>query len=181
MIQPACSRSRKVWGLIINVVAPGAGLIALGKGSQGMPLALLFALSSQLALFGLLIMPAIIPGGLASASALAAGAVWCTAQRLGLARARAICGSKADRRLISLSECAAEAMEQGSFAEAENLLAMALDINDENLSVQRQWAQFLTLTGQFRKARRAWECVIQLDISREYRAEAVAAVDRIPV
>ncbi len=146
----------------------------------GLSLALLFALLAQLALCGFLLLPGVIPQGMAVLSAVVAATVWLAAQWLGVVRARAVLGNEAQHAVEVLRDRAAEAMKQRRFAEARKLLQVAFAINDEDFAVYLLWARLMTLTGQFHEARKAWESVLRLDKSGNHREEAITALDNLP-
>lgn len=173
-------QSRRWWALGLNLIAPGAGLVVLRREWLGLSLAVLFVLLAQVALGGFLLFPAVLPRTITIVSAAIAAGVWFSAQWLGVVRARAVLGSEAQHGVEVLRDRAAEALAQHRFAEARELLRLALSINDENLEVHVLWARLMTLTGQFRRARRAWQSVLRLDEGDAHHEEALNAIDDLP-
>ncbi len=80
---PALRRLR--WALWMNVVVPGAGLIALQRPTIGLVLAAGFLVSAETCLLGLLVMPMSL-GSLVTATCLVAAALWVSAQVLLIGR-----------------------------------------------------------------------------------------------
>ncbi len=171
---------RRLWAVTLNLVAPGAGLVMLQRPWAGISLCLLFALLSQLALWGFLLVPTGASQLGSTWAALAAVAVWAFAQRLAVLRGRDILGPEARARIELLRTGAQEALERRHFGDAHELLRIALDIDDEDLQVQLQWARLVTLMGQRDAAHRAWKCVLLLDRCGEHKCEAVGAIDGLP-
>ncbi|UCE59229.1 MAG: hypothetical protein JSU63_17515 [Phycisphaerales bacterium] len=180
MIRVRNHLERHTAALIINLMAPGAGLVLLRREWIGLVVALLVTIFSQIGLCGALFFPATAPSAVSVASGLAAVILWALAQWYGFMLAATAFGPAAQQRLRILCTGAEEAIDESRFADARDLLSVALSISDEDLEVHRQHAQLLTLTGRFREARRAWEHAIYLDQHRQTRAEAIRAMERLP-
>lgn len=172
-------QAHRTWALWLNLIAPGAGLAILRREWLGLAAALLFALLAQVALWGLLVIPASIPTGLSVAAGVGAATVWLGAQRISRSRAQVVLGAKARQEIDLLSDRASEAMKHGRLADARDLLTLALAIDDEHLGLHLEWARLMTLTSELRAARRAWRRVIQLDTTGRHRSEAIAAMNQM--
>lgn len=166
-------RARRVWALILNLVAPGVGLVILRREGLGIALAVLFAVFAQVALIGWMIAPASIPSILSVATGVAAGAVWLVSQWLAWKQARIMFGAQCERELRLLGESVTQAIDAERYAEARDLLNLATRIDDEDLALHLQAARLATRTGQFQTARKAWRRVMQLDKVGLYRTEAL--------
>ena len=171
---------RTGWAIVLNVVVPGGGLIALRREWLGLAVAALFGVLGQVALLGLLMLPATIPMWLTAVCGGVAVVVWLGAQWLLWLRVRQATGPAVGRELGMLRRQAEEAVARQKYAEAEDLLRVALTLDDENLAVNVQWAETLTLMGQFRPARRAWRRVLYLDRSGQSRRRALEALATLP-
>ena len=90
MTQDPRDRVRRIRALALNVIAPGVALVILRREWLGLTVALLFTLLAQVALWGLLLLPAGIPVEWSVVSGIAAGVVWVGAQWLGWASARTV-------------------------------------------------------------------------------------------
>lgn len=180
MANPTRNRATRRWALALNLIAPGAGLVVLRREWLGLSVALLFASFGQLALWGLLLVPADLPRRVAVVAAVAASLVWLGAQWLGVVRAAQILSPEAEHNLGMLRERAAEAMAAGRYADAHDLLKVGRAINDEDLEICAQWARLLTLTGRFAEARKAWTHLLRVDHAGVYRREAINAVEQLP-
>jgi tetratricopeptide (TPR) repeat protein len=173
-------RRRRWLALGCNVLVPGAALIALRREWLGIALALLFAGALQGAMWGSWLIPADVPGWLTHTLLGASIGLWLAAQALAWGRARQVLGPQARHEIELLCEQASLAMSDGRYAEARDLLHVALALNDEDPSVACVWARLMTSTGQFAPARRAWRRVLRLDYDNEYEREAVDALERLP-
>ncbi len=170
---------RFVTAAILNILAPGAGLILLGRAWPGLVTVVLFAICAEMAVWGVLISPAGVPGWLTlGAAALAAGTwllgQWMLRDRLGTLRNPSL-----GRELEALRHEADAAVERGDLAEARGLLRLALDLDPDSPATVRQWARLMTLLGRFRESRRAWEHLIHVG-DEPARREAVQAIEKLP-
>ena len=162
-----------------NVVAPGVGLILLRRDALGLVVALLFVLLSQVALWGLLLVPAEMPAWAAWLGAGGAAAVWLGAQVLIVRRWRTACGPAARAQLALLVSEAEEALDDGRHIDARELLELATALNDEDVEVRVRWARLMLRTGRLDAARRGWLHVLRQDRSGVHHAEATEALAQI--
>ena len=83
--------------------------------------------------------------------------------------------------MAALVERAAEAVARRAYAEATELLQVAMTLDDEDLPASIRWAELMTLMGRFGQARRAWRRVLQLDRSSgRRRRQALEALASLP-
>jgi hypothetical protein len=113
---PALRRLR--WALWLNAVAPGTGLIALQRPMTGLVLAGGFLVSAETALLGLLVMPLSL-GGLVTACAVVAAALWVTAQLLLMGRMNDLQDPQLRLHASTRIEQAREAVAAAQAAEAD--------------------------------------------------------------
>lgn len=173
-------QAKRRLAIALNVLVPGTGLILLRREWLGAALAGLYIVLLQIALSGLLLLPAVVPAPTARLILAAAAGVWLASMRLVVLRARQVLGKDAAHELTLLLDEAARAVEERRYADARDLLTIAMTHNDEDVRVRLAWAQLMTVTGQFRKAKVAWECVLRLDRASIHRAQAVDALERLP-
>ncbi len=166
-------RARRAWALVLNLVAPGIGLVILRREGLGIALAVLFAVFAQVALTGWMIAPASIPLILLTATGVAAGAVWLVSQWLAWKQTGLVSGAQCERELGLLREGITQAIEGGRYAEARDLLNIASRIDDEDLDLHLLSARLATRAGQVQTARKAWRRVMQLDKAGLYSTEAL--------
>ncbi|MFQ5489271.1 MAG: hypothetical protein ACE5GE_01005 [Phycisphaerae bacterium] len=166
------------WRLAIlcNLLVPGSGLIVLRRDWLGLALALLFGVFGQVALWGTLIVPAVVPGWLTTGSLAAATGIWLGAQWQLWERAKVIAGPALQHELSILSRQAQQYASEGHYAKAEDILRLALSINDEDLACNLRWAELMTLLGKSSQARRAWHRVLHLDRKSQHRRQAQQAL-----
>ncbi|HNQ22973.1 MAG TPA: hypothetical protein PKK06_07760 [Phycisphaerae bacterium] len=166
--------------LAANLLAPGVGLIVLRRERLGLALAAMFVLTSQVGLWGLLVIPDDVPPALAAGAATAAGVVWVAAQVGMLVRLRRVVPGEVEEQLQVLTDAAATAIAQQRYADACDLLQTALAVDDEDMGLWVGWARLMTLMGRFPVARQAWERVLHLDHQYVHRKEAIQALERLP-
>ena len=166
--------------VLCNLIVPGSGLIVLRREWLGLTAAVLFGVFGQIALLGALLLPATIPSWLTTLSFSAAVFVWLGAQWQLLVRIRTATGPDVERELAFLRERTAEALGRQAYAEAADILRVALTLNDEDLDANLQWAELMTLTGKFRQAARAWRRVLQLDRTNQHTRRAREALASLP-
>jgi len=165
--------------VIVNVLAPGAGLILLGRFWTGLVLALLFGVCGELAICGALISPGGVPAWItAAAGALAAGA-WLLGQWMLRDRIATLRDPALQQELAVLRNQAAEAVARGDLAEARGLLRIALEIDPDDVDTLVTWARLMTLLGRFDQSHKAWQRVACSGDER-YRREAVEAIEKLP-
>ncbi|HUU82898.1 MAG TPA: hypothetical protein VM243_05270 [Phycisphaerae bacterium] len=166
--------------VVCNLIVPGSGLIVLRREWLGLAAAVLFGVFGQTALLGLLLLPATIPAWMTMLSFSAAVFVWLGAQWQLLVRIRTATGPDVERELAFLRRRAAEAVARQAYAEATDILRVAMTLDDEDLEANIQWAELMTLTGKFPQADRAWRRVLQLDRTGEHTRRARAALAALP-
>ena len=171
---------RRRLAIACNLVVPGSGLIVLRREWLGLAVAVLFGVLAEVALLGGLIVPATVPAWVTTLCLSAAVFVWLGAQWRLVARLRVADGPALQGELTSLRERAAAAAAGRSFSQAGDILRVALTLNDEDLPCNVQWAELMTLMGRFPQAERAWNRVLRLDHTGEYRRQALEALASLP-
>lgn len=171
---------RKRFALILNLIVPGAGLILLQRDGLGLVISLLFCVCAQIGLWGWWIVPASVPRWITFSGMAGAGVVWLGAQYLLRARMRTAFAPGIEHEIERLCAEARQAFDAGEFAQAEELLLVALTLNDEDVRVNALWAELMTSLGRFQNARRAWRRVIQLADDAAERRQAAAALASLP-
>ena len=164
----------------INLAVPGAGLVLLRREWLGLVLAVLFCFCAQIALWGLLIVPASIPGWITGSALAGAVLTWIGAQYTLIIRLRRAFGPGIAREIVHLCRSAEEAIAAGAYDRGEELLLVALTLNDEDPRVNTLWAQLMTALGRFRHAHRAWKRVVQVTCDGAERRQAVEALAALP-
>jgi hypothetical protein len=164
---------------ILNVFAPGSGLMLLGHAWTGLIAAVLFAICAEVALVGVLLSPGGVPGWLTiSTGALAAGTwvlgQWMLRDRIGVLRSPSL-----GHELQALRQEASEAIARGDLLEARDLLRIAADLDLDSAETMVLWAQLMMLLGRFRESRRAWKRILRTGDERFVR-EAITAIERLP-
>lgn len=165
--------------IFFNLLAPGAGLILLGRSWTGLITVLLFAVCGELAVCGVLVSPAGIPGSVTTIAGALAGGTWLLGQWMLYDRIRTLRNPSLVNELAALRGEAAAAVARGDMAEARGLLRLALDLDPDSIPTLRQWAEISTLLGRFREARRAWKHVARTGDAQTVR-EAVRALEKLP-
>lgn len=173
-------RVRWAWAIGLNVIAPGAGLVILRREWFGLTVAVLFGLLAQAAIYGTLVDPMLARSDVTWVCGFAAGVVWVYAQATTIARARRVLGARARREIAVIVRQASQALSDGRYGDAIDLLNVALCVNDESIDLGVALARVLTLTGRLADARSAWKRVLDLDIAGDYRSEAITALERLP-
>ncbi len=171
---------RKPLAIVLNTVAPGAGLILLRREWLGTLLAAFFALLCIVGLGGLLIVPQGIPGWLVTTCLVTAGLLWVSAQVLLLRRWRVAFTAEMQRELEQLCLRADESLAAGDVDGAYRTLQLARSLNDEDIEINVRWAQVLTAMGQLGHARRAWKLVCRLARGGDAYRQAVDALAKLP-
>ena len=172
---------QRKWSFILNLLVPGAGLIALRREWLGVANALLFGVLAEVALLGGLLMPAAISAAVTVSASMAAGAVWLWSQRYWWRRWREAGGNAAFRELALLRDRASEAATTGNLIEAIDFLNAALLINDEDLEANTRLAELFERIAQNGAAAKAWRRVLQLEPDshrRERIIERLAALKK---
>lgn len=171
---------RKWSAIVLNLIAPGTGLILLRREWFGILLSLVFTMVCLVGLWGWLMIPLVIPRWLVGGSLAGAGLLWLWSQGLLYSRLRVVCTPGIESELRDLCRRAAEAVDRREFQTAEQILVVARSLNDEDVEVNVHWAELMTLLGRFRQARRAWHRVLRLDRDPTRRRGAVQALERLP-
>jgi len=166
--------------ILCNLLVPGSGLIILRREWLGVSTALLFTILAQGALLGALVLPAAVPVWLTTACFAGALLVWLGAQWRLWVWTRTATGPAVEYEVAELCRRAGEAAVRREYAEAAHILEVARTLDDENVTVNLQWAELTTLMGRFGQARRAWRRVLQLDRSGEHRRRADEALASLP-
>lgn len=161
---------------ILNLIVPGAGLIALRREWLGLAVAMLFAVLAQIALLGWLVIPVTISRWVSIGAGIAAAGVWWWGQWLTLQRIRQAASPEIERELAALADRARIAIREGNTDEARHLLQTALAINDEDVPANACWAELMTEMGSHSEACRAWRRVLALARDSETRSHARRAL-----
>ncbi len=173
-------RRRRRWAIGLSAIAPGAGLVVLRREWLGLTTAVLFAVFAQPASYGWLIDPTFLHRDIITVCTVAAGIVWVCALVLTVHRANRVLGERARREIASIVRQTSAALADRRYADAIDLLNVALRVNDESVDLRVALARVRALTGQFEEARAAWETVLDLDVTGAQRAEAITALERLP-
>jgi len=160
-----------VVAVLVNLIIPGAGLIAARREWFGVLLALLFGLCAQLALAAVFFAPASVPDSFAVIAALAAGVVWLVAQLALALRLRWLTSDDVRNRFELLLGDARRAREAGDIETARLAYRGALEINDEDLTANLEYARLMDGADPV-AARRAWRRVRDLDPRGRFAPEA---------
>lgn len=140
-------------------------------------MAVLFAVLAQLAVMGLFVIPAHIPPTLAYGASVGAAATWSIAQWAGWRQARLVLGPANRRELQLLHDAVAAALDEHRFPDAEDLLRVAMRIDDEDVRLHLLRARLAMLTDRVDIARVAWRRVTQLDTAGKHREEATNGLE----
>jgi hypothetical protein len=170
---------RKWSAVILNILAPGAGLVILRREWLGILLAVAFACLGLTGLWGWLLIPLVIPSWLAKVSLAAAVLLWIWSQWLLLQRVKVICSPQLQQELRAMCERAAEAIAREELDAAYQTLLVAMALDDESAEVNARWADLMARMGRFDQARRAWRRVLRLSREGAYRGEAVKALKEL--
>lgn len=171
----------KRYGLAIgmNLLAPGAGLVLLGRVWLGVALAVWFALGAELAVLGWLIAPLSFPKWMVVLGAAIAGVGWLVGQGLLIGRIRFLSDPELPAEMGALCRLAEQEMSQGHLAAARSALRAALLIDDTDLPTRVLWARLVSMKGRPAQARRAWLEAEQLDTEHHFSTEIRQALDRL--
>jgi hypothetical protein len=159
---------------LLNLLLPGTGLILRRREWLGFLVAVVFGLLGNLALAGLLIAPEALPGWLIRSALGGAGLVWISAQAM-LWRQGVLAAARA-RGLELILQQARAALAAHDAEGARLCLESGLALDDESVEVHVLWARLFTIEGDDSGRQRAWRRVLELDLRRVYRAEAIAAL-----
>ena len=165
--------------MIVNLLVPGAGLIAARREWLGLTLALLYTLLAQIGLVGILIAPRLVPQWLVVTALAAATGVWLVSQWLFLQRFSRLRDPASAAEIASLRHQAQAAMQAADYHDALQMLTLASELDDEDLETAVDLANLLILLGRFQEARSAWHRVRTLDRHALHTHETEAALQRL--
>jgi hypothetical protein len=139
--------------------------------------AAVFAVAAEIALAGLLLVPAVLGPRAVMVAAVVAGGAWLVGQVLLLRRAGQV--HDAQERLLASArvEQAREALLSGEWAETGALLREAATYDDELADLNWLLAQMQTAVATSDKARRQWRRLEQVDRSGRYEPDIRRALD----
>lgn len=163
--------------ILLNVLVPGSGLVALGRAWRGLLLALLFTLTLEAGLVGVLIAPATMPASVTWAGLGCAAAAWLLAQAMLASRIRYLRSPELPRELAILRRLARRAMGRGDYPGARAALAVALSLDDSDPETCVQRARLLDLTASPARARRAWLAAARIDAEGRHASEIHRRLD----
>ncbi len=164
--------------IILNLLAPGAGLIMLRREWLGAALALLFGVLAQVVVFGWLIVPADVPAWMVVVAGAAAAGVWGAGQWLLGRRLRLLRSPELAQELAQMRAEARRALDDGDLDEAHRTLLVALSVDDEDVELAVLWAQLMSAMGRRGDARRGWRRVLALATGESHVAAAREALGR---
>ncbi|HOA72517.1 MAG TPA: hypothetical protein PLQ89_02510 [Phycisphaerae bacterium] len=156
---------------LFNLLAPGVGLVMLGRPWIGLALSASFLIAAEPAILGLISLPGSIPRTFGWAALAAAGAVWVIGQGLLAARIRFLRSPELPREIAILHRLARRALSRSDFAAAQAAIALALSIDDADATSHVLRARALSGTGRQAKARRAWLLARRLDTDGKHTEE----------
>ncbi len=168
---PVDSRRRWVTAFLVNLIIPGTGLIWTRREWFGVLLALLFGICAQLAFAAVFFAPAAVPDSFATLAAVAAGVVWLVAQLALVRRVRWLTSNDARARFDLLLGDARRARDAGDIETARLAYRGALEINDEDLTANLEYARLIE-SADPAAARRVWRRVRDLDPRGQSAPEA---------
>lgn len=174
-------RSRGRWAAALNLLAPGSGLIILRQDRRGLKVAGVFAGLALPGLWGVWILPGILPTGVALGCLILAAALWLFSQVWVWRRRAAVLGECGRAHIRACCSEACDAANDRQFAQSEAILRTALQANDEDPAVWAQWARLLVVMGRIEPARQAWEAALDVDKTGTFRREGIIALERLPV
>lgn len=170
---------KRFWLAIgMNLLAPGAGLVLLGRVWLGVAVAVWFALGAESAALGWLIAPLSFPKWLLLTGAVVAASGWFVGQGLLVGRIRFLLDPNLPAEIGALRRLAETEMAQGRLGAARSALRAALMIDDADLATRILWARLISMQGRSTQARRAWLEAEQLDTDHLFSAEIRQALDR---
>jgi hypothetical protein len=162
-----------------NLLVPGAGLVLVGAGWNGVLWGLLFVLLVNAAIAATLLFPDDVSGLTRVACWLAAAGVYCVAQAHFLVAARR---ARAQQTASQRREVLSEVRRLLAEGRAEEALAAMGALHAErtrDLLVAYLVAQIHTLRGVREEAIQAWRDLRRLDRHRVYREQVDAALSEL--
>ena len=162
---------------LINLIIPGTGLILMRREWAGFLLALVFGLGANAAIAGFYIAPEAIPYSFSSLSVVIAVFAWILAQILLHRQSKYLARTCVD--LAALLARSREAMTRGDVEVAGRTISDAINLDGEDIEANVLWARYCVQIGDRDQACRVWQRVCKLDSRRQYRAEALAALEEV--
>jgi len=159
------------WASMLNLVLPGAGLIALQREKVGCLVLAGFAVAAEAGLVGVLVAPAAVGLWWTVGALVFAAACWVAGQVLLLRRVGEIADGKARSEAARLILAGREAILAGNWSEARRLLAGAARYDDEQPELNYLLGRLKSIVGRSDEAARQWKRLRQVDRSGRYRAE----------
>jgi hypothetical protein len=156
---------------LFNLLAPGTGLVILGRPWLGLALSASFLITAELGILGLLSLPGSVPRAFSWAGLAVAGAVWLIGQGLLAARVRFLRSPELPREVAILHRLARRALNRSDFSAAQAAIALALSVDDADPTSHVLRARALGGTGRQAKARRAWILARRLDADGKHAEE----------
>lgn len=156
---------------LINLAAPGGGLIVLGQTWTGAVIAVLFALCANLAVAASLIIPDDVPRWWAGLAVGLAAGVYVGAQLRLFWTVRSLRRERATTARHDALRDALLLMRQGRFDPAREKISDLSHLMETDLLVAYRYAQVLTGCDDPTGAGRAWLRVRGLDRHKIYRQD----------
>lgn len=150
---------RLIGAVVLNIVAPGAGLLALGRPRTGLLLAVLYVLCAEVVLCGVLIAPHGMPTWLVVGAGVLTLATWLLGQWMLKDRVATLRDPALRHELETLRSEALAAIERRDLAEAQAILRIALTIDPDCVETLVLSARLSSLLGKLHAARRTWRQV----------------------
>ncbi len=175
---PALQRAR--WGLWLNVLVPGAGLVALQRERVGLPLTAAFLVFAEIALMGLLVMPNALGAALTTAVTVLAAGIWLASQVLLLRRVHDLQDLERQIRTAVQIEQAREAVLAAEWGPAKQLLAEAADYDVEQPELNWLLAKVSSAVARSDQAAKQWHRVHQVDRAGKYEQDITEALTAVP-
>lgn len=169
---------RVVWGVVLAVVAPGAGLVVLRRDRLGIAAAVVWSVLATAAACRI-VLSGDAPGAAWFALLLSAIAVWVVQFGMTVSIARRYFGRRGRERAAMLLAKADACLLDDRLAEAEGHLRGALAVDDENPLHWRRLAELMTLLGKFDASIEGHERVIDLDVLGEHRRDSILAIEKL--
>ncbi len=167
------------WPLLLNLVAPGAGLAWLGRLIDGWLVGLAGALTANLAIWAFMILPDETTATGRRTLLLLALLVFVLAQVLYAQAVRDAARRRSEHVRRGALSHSRRLLECGDAQGAWMALSPALGHDADDLLLAYRAAQVLTAAGDVDRARHAWQRVRRLDGHRIYRAQIAEAQARL--
>lgn len=175
---PGQARSR--WALWLNALVPGTGLIALQRGSAGLPLAISFFVTTETSLFGLLIMPKAMGSTITTAAMILSAVIWLIAQILLLRRISDVHDLEHQIQAALRIDQARQAVLLAEWGNAKRLLEEAADYDAEQPELNWLLAKVLSAVSRSDVAACQWRLLRQVDRSGRYAQDIERALAPLP-